>query len=170
MIAAAATVAVVLLHSSNPSCAFPAPKPDLPSQLKTIGGFDQPLDQNDLQGIDNDATVAATALHQDLIGSTVGSPVWEQSATPNKPDAVVIPLQRGGVHAQVVGLVSFLRDCSGRIYYSDVKDLVSAQLPGFPVVGAEQAQAQLQSTSVILEYVSDPFQPRWKDPTSGRTT
>jgi len=159
------------------SCQVAAPVPQLPSQLRSLGDFDQPLDARDPRVLQDIATRAAAALHTDLGGQSlvVGDPVGVAAGPGVAYDAIVIPLgtnvsSEGGAPRTVEALVAFLRDCTGKAYYNDVVDLAAAPPSGFPVVTRQQAAARLgitDPTSLTLVYSDSPFRPKWRDPASG---
>src|SRR5215467_4020173 len=75
-LAVLATVAVFAARSRPAGgCAAAPPIPDLPSQLRSIGGFDQPFTDTDVRTLQDAAARAASALHGDLAQTAVGEPV-----------------------------------------------------------------------------------------------
>jgi hypothetical protein len=171
-----AVVAITFTHvgSGSPgSCTVGAPVPSLPAQLRAIGGFDQAFSPSDATTLRRVAASAASAVAPDLIGVQPDIPVVESATSPDKPNALVVPLLGTMAPAQrgkVVGLVAFLRDCAGRAYYSAVDDLVargrvSAQT--FPSVTQAAAAQQLGTAAPQLVYKDDPFSPQWRDPSTG---
>jgi hypothetical protein len=159
------------------SCQVAAPAPQLPSQLRSLGDFDQPLDARDPRVLQDVATRAAAALHNDLGGQSlvVGDPVAVAAGPGANYDAIVIPLgtnvaPEGGAPRTVEALVAFLRDCTGKAYYDDVVDLAAAPPSGFPAVTRQQAAARLgvsDPAALTLVYTDSPFRPKWRDPSSG---
>ena len=160
-----------LLHSRTADCAYSAPVPSLAPELRALGGFDQPQDANDETMLGDDAVTAATALHPDLIGVSAQHSVSVAAQASATAAAVVVPLQRVSTgQSAVVGLVSFLRDCDGRVYFSQVDDLATKPLSAFPAVRKDQALLALGSSDAALVFSDSPFAPTWRDPQSGRTT
>ena len=171
----------VALARSRPasSCDRAAPVPDLPAQLRTLGGFDQAIDGGDPRQLEDLAQEAAGAVEPTLGAAVPVSPVRVRALRPGSPDAVVVPLIGSAFSAggtpRVEGLVSFLSDCGGRLYFSQVDDLVrtltGGDLPGsFPVVPAATAAATLHAAGVELVYDASVFTPLWRDPAGGATT
>lgn len=171
----------VALLRSRPatSCAVAAAVPDLPAQLRVLGGFDQPIDGGDPRQLEDLAQQAASAVAPTLGAVVPVQPVAERSLDPGSTDAVVVPLvgsaRSSGGAARVEGLVSFLRDCGGHLHFGQVADLVRSgsggQLPrSYPAVAAAAALSSLGAASVELVYRASPFTPLWRDPVSGRTT
>jgi hypothetical protein len=173
----AVVLGVALARSRTAGCDVAAPQPNLPAQLRTLGGFDQPVDPNDQRAIADASVSAATALHSDLAGATADPIVREAANGGARYDALVVPLSvAGGQTGQrrVIGLVAWLLDCGGRAWYSDTGDVLRTDpsvLPAhFPLVSAADAQSQLgSSTASRLVYRTSPFSPLWLDPQSGRT-
>jgi hypothetical protein len=168
--AAAVALAVVVgvaAARSRPAggCQAAAPIPNLPSQLRSIGSFDQPLQASDTRALQEAALRAASALHSDLAQTVVGDPVTVAAATPSAPDAVVIPLLTNpgpdGRFRTVEGLVGFLRACGDQAYYSDVVDLAAAPPPAFPQLTRDAAAARLGG-DVALVWTESPFAPVWR--------
>lgn len=159
------------------SCQAPPPTPQLPEQLRSLGDFDQPLDAGDARVLRDVAQRVAAALHADLGGQSlvVGDPVAVAARDGARYDALVIPLgsnvaPTGGAPRSIEALVSFLRGCSGRAYYSDVADLAAAPPAAFPALSREQAAAALGVTdagSLTLVYTDSPFHPSWRAPAGG---
>ena len=158
-----------LVRSRTAGCDLAPPSVTLPSQLRVIGGFDRPFDAGDQRALRETASQAGSVIHPDLTGTAAGGPVLVSAATPDKHDAIVVPLRTP--ERRVAGLVAFLRDCSGRAYYSDTEDLLAsgATLAGFPAVDLQTASARLGIEQPRLVYLATPFQPRWRDPAGGRT-
>lgn len=176
MFAGVAVVTVTHLSGagSGSGCSLPAPVPTLGAQLRAIGGFDQAFDPQNRQSIDDVATQAASATSPGLIGAAPEPPVSVAPSSLQRPPALVVPLvsteTRGS--PRVVGLVSFLVDCSGRAYFSAVRDLSSlgARAPrSFPGVPLLTAEAKLGTGTPQLIYTSSPFTPAWRDSEDGRT-
>jgi len=173
----AVVLGVALARSRTAGCDVAAPQPNLPSTLRTLGGFDQAFDPTDQRSLDDASVSAATALHSDIAGASADAIVREAASGSATYDALVVPLSvPGGQTGQrrVVGLVAWLLDCSGRAYYSDTRDVLRTDpsvLPThFPTVTAAEAQAQLGGSGAPrLVYHASPFSPLWLDPQSGRT-
>ena len=173
---AAVVLGVALARSRTAGCDLGAPQPNLPAELRTLGGFDQPFDPTDQRSIADASVSAASALHSDLAGATPDSIVREAADGGAHYDALVVPLSvAGGQTGQrrVVGVVAWLLDCGGRAWYSDTRDVLRTDpgvLPAhFPLVTAADAQAQLGSgTAPRLVYRTSPFSPLWLDAQSGR--
>jgi hypothetical protein len=172
-----AVLVVAAARSGTPGCTTPAPDVDLPAQLRTLGGFDQPIDPSDVRSLQEAAVSAATALHSDLRGATAGTPVAIAADHPAQNDALVIPLTEAGTDPtaplRVAALAAFLRDCSGRAWYDDVDDLLHTDpslLPQeFPLVSQAAAAENLGVAQPRLVWRTSPFRPLWLDPSSGRT-
>jgi hypothetical protein len=151
-----------LTQPTSSACGYPAPvNANLPSILKSIGGFDQPHDPSDVADLQSTAVSAATATYAELIGVSAQSPVHE---TPlhGGPSATVVPLTRGlQDYNHVVALVAYLSDCSGRVYFDKVDYLTSGAIAAFPVVSQQEAAAKLGTQTPQLQYSSDPFHPVW---------
>ena len=101
-------------------------------------------------------------------------PVSIAPASTQQAAAIVVPLlstTRDQGQPRLSGLVSFLRDCSGRAYYSAVDDLVahSATMRSFPAVTMETAIRRLGVSTPQLVYSTTPFAPRWRNGVSGAT-
>lgn len=157
------------------SCTVPEPIPNLPSRLRSLGGFDQAQDPSDITGLVSFAMQAAGAVAPGLIGSLPQRPVRVQASSPGQPDAIVIPLlsilplQQ---HAVVAGLVSLLLDCAGRAYYSAVDDLTlkgGSAPAAFPAVTMADAATALGVAQPQLVYAQTPFAPLWRNPNTGQT-
>jgi len=164
-----------LAGDNSRSCDRDAPIPSLNAQLRALGGFDQPYDASDAQVLESLAAQAASATATGLIGAAPADPVAVSSVAADQPDAIVVPLQAAAPDAgapRVSGLVSFLRDCAGRAYYSAVDDLTAhgAVSSRFPAVSEAVAAGRLGVATPQLVYTSDPFRPSWRDPRSGLTT
>lgn len=176
LVVAVITVTHLVGTNNAQTCSLAAPIPSLSPQLRAIGGFDQPYDPGDRQTIDTLAVQAASATSPGLAGALPGDAVSVSSVSPQRPDALVLPLLTDsgtGSLTRVVALVSFLRDCSGRVYFSSVDDLSApngaSTLRTFPAVSAAVAAQRLGITSPQLAYTSNPFVPLWRDPASGST-
>ena len=178
-VAAAALIAlgVAAARSASSGCGVSAPTVELPEQLKVLGDLNQPFDGADPRALQDASLRAATALHSDLAGAVPGDAVAIAANGGDPHDALVIPLaEQGGTPdapQRVVGLVAFLRDCSGRAWYHDVDDLLRTDpslLPQhFPLVSRADAAARLGVDSPRLVWRDTPFHPLWLDPRSGRT-
>ena len=144
----------LLLRSASAGCGFAAPvNPNLPAALRSLGGFDQAMDAGDTTSLQAASVTAATALHPDLIGVSAAPAVREQT-TGSGPSAIVVPLQRrNATGTQVVALVAFLTDCTGRPFFDAVDDRSQAPVAAFPAPAPRQAAK--------LEFGSDPFSPFW---------
>jgi hypothetical protein len=166
-------IVVSVTHlAGGPSCALSPPVPTLNAQLRSLGGFDQPYDANNVRALESLATQAAGALSPNLIGATAASPVSVTSLSASRPDAVVVPLTypRSSANAgRIAGLVTFLRDCTGRVYFSTVDDLSGAAAPAaaFPAVDQSAAAARLGSDAPQLVYADSPFAPSWRNAATG---
>jgi hypothetical protein len=178
VVALAAILTVALARSRTAGCDVAAPQPSLPSELRTLGGFDQPFDPTqDPRAIADASVSAATALHSDLAGSGAGGLVREHADGAATYDALVVPLSvPAGSSGQrrVVGLVSWLLDCGGRAWFGEVRDVLRTDpslLPStYPTLGAAAAQQQLGATATPrLVYRTSPFAALWLDPQSGRS-
>ena len=144
----------LLLRSANTACSFPAPaNPSLPSALRSLGGFDQAMDAADPATLQSASVTAATALHPDLIGVSAASVVREQASGAG-PSALVVPLQRReGTGRQVVALVAYLTDCTGRPFFDAVDDRSQAPVAAYPSPAPQR--------TAKLEFSGDPFSPFW---------
>ena len=164
-----AIVGAAAIFSNSSSCAYPAPIPSLPSALLSQGGFDQALAPSNTQSVQTLAQKAAVTLHASLIGAQPAVPVFINSVSANVPSAEIVPLVRttAGV-TKVVGLVVFLSDCSGQVYYSRADDLSSAPLTAFPSVDRASAQSQI-GTNIALFYGADPEHPYWRNLQTGQS-
>jgi len=178
LVAVVAVLAVALARSRTAGCDVAAPQPNLPSQLRTLGGFDQAFDvRADPRSLADASVSAATALHSDLAGASADGLVRETASGGAQYDALVVPLSvPAGTTGQrrVVGLAAWLVDCGGRAYYDDVRDVLRTDpslLPSrFPTTTEAEAQAQLGSaTAPSLVWRDSPFTPLWLDSQSGRT-
>lgn len=178
LVFALAALAVAAVRSSTGGCSAAAPIPTLTPQLRALGGFDQPLDPGQEQ-LDDAAARAAAAVGVDLSGVVAGHPVAERAVAPASHDALVVPLVRplgseGGA-TQVVGLVAFLRDCSGRAYFDTVDDLArnvatTSLATDYPRVDVGTAQQRLGApTHPDLIYTDSPFAPSWRARDGPRT-
>gem|GEM_PF-1879662 len=162
-----------IVTSGDQGCSVPAPRPDLPAQLRSLGGFDQSFDAGDAQQLAQVGASAAAAVAPGLDGTTPLAPVRVRASRTGQPDAVVIPLgarQASGAGMHVAGLVSFFVGCGGRAYFGAVEDL-SSSAPGaaltFPGVDAATAARELGTSTPQLVYASSPFTPEWRNPQSG---
>jgi hypothetical protein len=173
-----AVVVVTVVHLATPGsgggCGISPPVPSLPPALSALGGFDQPYDPSNVRTLDGVATQAAGAVKPNLIGTDAGPAVDETPLDPSRPAALVIPLRyaRSSSNAgRIAGLVAFLRDCTGRVYFSAVRDLTAlATAPAtFPSVSAASAASRLATTDPLLSYSDDPFQPVWRNTQTGAT-
>jgi hypothetical protein len=177
VVVAAVVLTVALARSRTAGCDVGAPQPTLPSQLRTLGGFDQPFDTADQRALADASVSAATALHSDLAGASADGLVRESASGGARYDAVVVPLSvAGGATGtrRVVGLVAWLLDCSGRAYFDEVRDVLRTDpslLPAhYPTLDAAAAAAQLGTAATPkLVYRASPFNALWLDPSSGRT-
>ena len=152
-------------------CSLPAPVPSLTAQLRAIGGFDQPYDASDRTAISTVAMQAASTVSPSLVGGVAAPPVAVASLLTSQPDALVIPLISASAtrSAHIVGLVSFLRDCAGRAYYSAVQSTIQTAPTSFPSVDIGTAASRLGTASPQLVYRSNPFAPLWRNPMTGAT-
>ena len=163
-----------IVTSGDQGCSIPAPRPDLPAQLRALGGFDQSFDAGDAQQLAQVGASAAAAVAPDLDGTVPLPPVSLRAANTGQPEALVIPLearQASGVAMHVAGLVSFFVGCGGRAYFGSVADLSSAA-PGartFPAVDAATAARELGTSTPQLVYTTSPFTPEWRNPQSRAT-
>jgi hypothetical protein len=151
-----------LTRPAASSCSYPAPvNGDLPSILKSIGGFDQAHNPSDVSDLQSNAVSAATAINANLIGVSALSPVIETPVQAG-PDATIVPLSRNTQTGHVVvALVAYLSDCSGRLYYDKIDYLGSGPIAAFPVMSRQFAAAQLGGQTPQLQFYSDPFRPFW---------
>jgi hypothetical protein len=169
------TVTHLIPAGGNPQCTVAAPIPSLNAQLRALGGFDQPYDPGDRQIIETVSAQAASATAPGLIGALPSDPVQVASTSNQRANAIVVPLLTttpGETAPHVAGLVSFLRDCSGRAYYSAVADLTARGLPAartFPAVSAAVAGQRLGVDTPQLVYTTSPFAPAWRNPANGTT-
>jgi len=170
-----AVILLTLTHiatGGNQGCSIPAPLPDLPAQLRALGGFDQSFDAGDAQQLAQVGSSAAAAVDPDLDGTTPLAPLAVRALRGGQPEALVIPLeasQTGGTGVRVAGLVSFFVGCGGRAYFGAVADLSSGSAPTFPVVDAASAAAELGTSTPQLVYTTSPFIPEWRNARSGAT-
>lgn len=166
LVAALLIVAVLAARSRTEGCTGGPPLPDLPAQLRSLGGFDQPYDTTAPGALEEAALQAASALHPDLAAATrLGAPVDVAAADPGRHDAIVFPLGAGG--GGVEGLAVFLRACGDQAYYSTVADLAAAPPASFPALSRDRAARMLGTTDPQLVYTDTPLQPRWRDPRTG---
>lgn len=173
-----AVTLVTLTHvisSGDSGCAIPAPVPNLPAQLRSLGGFDQSFDANNPEALAEVAANAAGAVDPDLDGTIQLAPVGVAALNAGQPSALVVPLegqQTTGSGTRVAGLVSFFVGCGGRAYFGSVADL-SAVGAGttltFPTISAADAGQTLGTTAPQLVYTTSPFTPEWRNPQSGMT-
>jgi len=177
-LAALIVVLVVALAQSRTSgCGVAAPAVNLPSELRTLGGYDQAFDPvADPRSILDASVTAASALHSDLAGAAADGLVREAASGGATHDAIVVPLSVPAAttgQRRVVGLVAWLLDCSGRAYYDDVRDVLRTDpsvLPStFPTVDRATAAARLGIASPRLVYRGTPFDAVWLDPSGGRS-
>ena len=81
---------VAAVGSRTPGgCAGGTPLPNLPAQLRSIGGFDQPVQSSDTRALQDLALQAASALHGDLAVTAAGDPVGA-----DQPERVAVGPQR----------------------------------------------------------------------------
>ena len=155
IVAAAAIGITLLLRSAVAGCGFPDPvNTNLPHALRSLGGFDQAMDPSDIAALQSSSVKAATALHPDLIGASATHVVREMQAGVG-PSAIVVPLQRPGSSGQqIVALVAFLTDCSGRAYFDAVDDRTRSPQPFPPAQPRTLAHPR-------LKFYGDPFDPFW---------
>ncbi|HUZ69407.1 MAG TPA: hypothetical protein VMU65_06810 [Candidatus Saccharimonadales bacterium] len=164
-----------VISSGQGGCAIPAPAPNLPAQLRSLGGFDQSFDANNPEALAEVAATAAGAVDPDLDGTTQLAPVAVAALAAGQPGALVVPLeeqQTNGTGARVAGLVSFFVGCGGRAYFGSVVDLSavgSGTTLTFPTISRAEAAAQLGTTAPQLVYTTSPFTPEWRNPQSGMT-
>lgn len=146
-------------------CAAPPPVAQVPQQLRTIGGFDQPLPTGDPRGLQDTAIHAASALHSDLSTDTLGDVVTIPAADASGHTAVVVPLLTNpgpdGRNRNVAGLVAFELDCSGQAFLGPVVDLAAAPPTGFPAVSRDSA-ASVLGGDVELVWRGSPLAPEWR--------
>ena len=164
-----------VISSGDQGCSVPAPLPNLPAQLRALGGFDQSFDANNPEALAEVAANAAGAVDPDLDGATPLAPVTVAALTAGRPAAVVVPLeaqQTPGTGTHVAALVSFFVGCGGRAYFGSVADLssgTSATTIAFPALSRADAGARLGTTAPQLVYTTSPFTPEWRNPQSGKT-
>jgi hypothetical protein len=178
VVAGAVVLSLALARSRSGGCDVASPSPNLPAQLRSIGGFDQPFDPTqDPRSIADASVTAASALHDDLAGATADNAVREAADGPARYDALVVPLSVPAAatgQRRVVGVVSWLLDCSGRAWFGEVRDVLRTDpslLPAhYPVVTAADAEQRLGvATAPRLVWRTSPFAALWLDPASGRT-
>jgi len=178
VVAGAVVLSVALARSRSGGCDVATPSPDLPAQLRSIGGFDQPFDPTqDPRSIADASVTAASALHDDLAGATADNAVREAADGPARYEALVVPLSVPAAatgERRVVGVVSWLIDCGGRAWFGEVRDVLRTDpslLPAhYPVVTAAEAEQRLGvATGPRLVWRTSPFTALWLDPASGRT-
>jgi hypothetical protein len=164
-----------VITSGDQGCSAQAPLPNLPAQLRAIGGFDQSFDARDQQQLAVVGASAAAAVDPDLDGTTPLAPVAVHALHPGQPEALVIPLeaqQGNGDGTHVAGLVSFFVSCGGRAYFGAVADRSSVGAGAgstFPSVTAASAAAELGTSTPQLVYTTSPFTPAWRNAQSGAT-
>jgi hypothetical protein len=164
-----------VITSGDQGCSVPAPLPNLPAQLRALGGFDQSFDAGDHQQLAQVGSNAAAVVDPDLDGTTPLAPVAVAALHPGQPGALVIPLeaqQIGGSGKRVAGLVSFFVGCGGRAYFGSVVDLSSVGAGvarTFPSVEAATAAGELGTSTPQLVYTTSPFTPQWRNAQSGAT-
>jgi hypothetical protein len=164
-----------VVTSGDQGCSAPAPLPDLPAQLRAIGGFDQSFDARNQQQLAQVGADAAAAVDPDLDGTTPLAPVTVSAIRAGQPAALVIPLeaqQTSGGGTRIAGLVSFLVGCGGRAYFGSVADLSSGGAGAsttFPSVTAAVAAGELGTSAPQLVYTTSPFTPEWRNAQSGAT-
>lgn len=177
VVAGAVILSVALARSRPSGCDVPSPTVSLPSELRTLGGFDQPFDPSDVRSLADASVTAATALHDDLAGAGPDALVHESADRGAGYDALVVPLSvPAGTTGErrVVGVVAWLLDCSGRAWYDDTRDILRTDpslLPQhYPLLDSQQAQQRLGAAAAPkLVWRTSPFSPLWLDPQSGRT-
>ena len=163
-----AAAVLVLVRSRTPDCTVAAPRPSLAPVLRALGDFDQGYNSANVPAIEDAAVRAAGTLHGDLIGTTAEAPVMVTAATPESPNAMVVPLRSHSAASgtpPLAGLVVFLRDCQGNAYFDTVEDDATTRpaLLSFPPVSGAQAATRLGTPAVQLEYVASPLRPIWVD-------
>jgi hypothetical protein len=164
-----------VIISGDQGCSTPAPLPNLPAQLRALGGFDQSFDAGDQQQLAQVGANAAAAVDPDLDGTTPLAPVTVSALHAGQPEALVIPLeaqQTSAAGTRVAGLVSFLVGCGGRAYFGSVEDLSSIGAGAtrtFPGVAAATAAGELGTSTPQLVYTTSPFTPEWRNAQSGAT-
>jgi hypothetical protein len=164
-----------VVTGGNSGCSVPAPLPNLPAQLRSIGGFDQSFDAGNPQELAEVASNAAGAVDPDLDGTIPLEPVAISALTSGEPEAAVVPLeaqQASGTGVRIAGLVSFFVGCGGRAYFGSVADLSSVgsgTTPTFPAVSESSAAGTLGTSTPQLVYATSPFQPEWRNAQSGMT-
>jgi hypothetical protein len=162
-----------VISSGQGGCAIPAPAPNLPAQLRALGGFDQSFDANNPEALAEVAANAAGAVAPDLDVTTQLAPVAVAALAPGQPGALVVPLeaqQTTGIGMRVAGLVSFFVGCGSRAYFGSVVDLSavgSGSTLAFPAISRANAGAQLGTSTPQLVYTTSPFTPEWRNPQSG---
>jgi hypothetical protein len=164
-----------IVTSGSQGCSAPAPLPNLPAQLRALGGFDQSFDAHDQQQLAQVGSNAAAAVDSDLDGTTPLAPVAVSALHTGQPQALVIPLeaqQTTATGTRVAGLVSFFVGCGGRAYFGSVVDLSSVGAGAartFPAVTAATAAGELDTSTPQLIYTTSPFTPEWRNAQSGAT-
>ncbi len=164
-----------IVSSGDQGCGIPAPAPNLPAQLRSIGGFDQSFDANNPEALAEVAANAAGAVDPDLDGTTQLAPVAVAALNSGQPGALVVPLeaqQTTGSGTRVAGLVSFFVGCGNRAYFGSVADLSaigSGTTLTFPTVSEAAAGSALGTSTPQLVYTTSPFTPEWRNPQSGMT-
>jgi hypothetical protein len=164
-----------VITGGNSGCSIPAPLPNLPAQLRALGGFDQSFDSGNPEALAEVASNAAGAVDSDLDGTTPLEPVAISALTSGQPAAMVVPLeaqQTSGTGVHIAGLVSFFVGCGGRAYFGSVADLSSVgsgTTLTFPAVSESSAAGTLGTSTPQLVYATSPFQPEWRNVQSGMT-
>jgi hypothetical protein len=164
-----------VISSGNQGCAIAAPAPNLPAQLRSLGGFDQSFDANNPEALAEVAANAAGAVDPDLDGTTQLAPVTVDALDAGQPGALIVPLeaqQTNGTGTRVAGLVSFFVGCGGRAYFGSVTDLSavgSGTTRTFPTISQADAAAELGTSDPQLVYTTSPFTPEWRNAQSGMT-
>jgi hypothetical protein len=164
-----------VVTGGNGGCSIPAPLPNLPAQLRALGGFDQSFDAGNPQALAEVASNAAGAVDPDLDGTIPLEPVAISALTSGQPAAMVVPLeaqQTAGTGVHIAGLVSFFVGCGGRAYFGSVADLSavgSGTTLTFPAVSESSAAGTLGTSTPQLVYATSPFKPEWRNAQSGMT-
>ena len=164
-----------VVPGSGGGCSIAAPLPDLPAQLRALGGFDQSFDAGNQTELAQVASNAAGAVDPDLDGTSPLEPVAISALTSGQPASVVVPLeaqQTAGTRVHIAGLVSFFVGCGGRAYFGSVADLSSVgsgTTLTFPAVSESSAAGTLGTSTPQLVYATSPFTPEWRNAQSGMT-
>ena len=174
LLACLVVVAVAAVRSRQEGgCASPAPLPQLPAQLRSLGNFDQPYDATQPRSLQDAALEAAAALHPNLAAATsLGAPLEIAAVDPSRPAAIVFPLGTNpganGLPRSIAALAVFLRSCGDQAYFSTVDDLSPSPPAAFPGVSQDRAERLLGvTTPPDLVYTASPLQPRWQDRRTG---